>query len=83
MIVKVLVAGVGGFLILAGIVIAINAHLSMSEFQTTGGQLLRAISEQQQREYQKLSQRRSIGIVVSVIGGLLVLIIFSTTTPKH
>jgi len=71
-----LVAGVGVILVVVGAVIAIDAHLSMSEFQTTGGQILRALSEQQQQEYQMLSQRRSTGIVISVIGGLLVLMKF-------
>lgn len=74
--VKGLVAGVGVILVVVGAVIAIDAHLSMSEFQTTGGQILRALSEQQQQEYQMLSQRRSTGIVISVIGGLLVLMKF-------
>jgi uncharacterized membrane protein YvbJ len=74
--VKGLIAGVGVILVIVGIVITIDAHLSMSEYQTTGGQLLRAISEQQQREYQELSQRRSMGIIISVIGGLLFLVIF-------
>lgn len=62
---------IGLILLIGGVVVAITAHQNMAEFQTTGGQIIRALSQQQQQEYQMYSNTRVGGAVAAVIGGLL------------
>jgi len=72
-------SGIGamGFLgllvLVGGIILALDAHQTMTEFQTTGGQVIRALSEQQQQRYESLSMRRIGGIVGAVVGVVMIL----------
>lgn len=62
---------VGILLLIVGVVVALYAHQNMAEFQTTGGQILRALSEQQQDKYQNYSNIRIVGVVAAILGGVL------------
>lgn len=66
------VTGIVGILLLVGgVVAALYAHQNMAGFQSTGGQIVRALSQQQQQEYQTLSIVRIGGVVAAVVGGVL------------
>lgn len=66
------VTGVLGILLLVGgVVAALYAHQNMAEFQSTGGQIVRALSQQQQQGYQTLSIVRIGGVIAAVVGGVL------------
>jgi len=62
---------IGLTLLVGGVVVAIIAHQNMAELQTTGGETIRALSQQQQQEYRVYSNMRVGGAVAAVIGGLL------------
>lgn len=60
---------IGLTLLVGGVVVAVIAHQNMAELQTTGGEIIRALSQQQ--EYQMYSNMRVGGAVAAVIGGVL------------
>lgn len=61
----------GLVLLIGGILIALYAHQNMAEFETTAGQLGRALSDEAQREYQTYSNMRIGGAVAAAIGAVL------------
>lgn len=68
-------AGALGLLFLvAGVVVALQAHQQMSEMETAFGQAVRMLSETQQTRYEQLETRRLAGAVGALVGLVLVIV---------
>jgi len=64
--------GILGLVLLAGgIGVALYGHQNMAEFETTAGQVGRALSEEAQSEYQIFSNMRIGGAVAGAVGAVL------------
>lgn len=61
----------GLVLLVGGIAVALYGHQNMGEFETTAGQLGRALSEDAQQEYQTYSNMRIGGAVAAAVGAVL------------
>lgn len=62
---------IGLLLLVVGIAVALYAHQNMAEFETTAGQVGRALSEEAQREYRNYSYARIGGAVTAAVGAVL------------
>lgn len=64
----------GLLLLVAGVVVALQAHQQMAEMETAFGQAVRMFSESQQERYESLQTRRIAGAVGAVVGLVLVIV---------
>lgn len=72
--------GIG--LILIGIYLFLTGQQGMAEYQTSAGQLVRALSSEQQAQYQQYSMMRLIGAGTAILGGVLVLLDLSGSSDS-
>jgi len=65
---------IGAILLFSGVVFALIAYPTMKDYETTSGQLVRAVSKDAQEEYENAVMMFWAGSCCGLIGGIILLI---------